>query len=101
MTCLGSLDTLKLFEGVRGHFQLSFFFRLLFLLFLMFNSLVGKYSVLHLFWCVAVDFVFFEQLSFFVEHDFPGLLFGQDLCVADDVRGVLDDGTWLLGYLLD
>ena len=101
MACLCSLDTLELFKGVRGHILLSFFFGLLLLLFLMFNSLVSKYSMLHLFWCININFVLLEQLSFLIKHNFLCLLFRQDICVADDISGVLNDRTWLLGNHFD
>ena len=101
MTCLGSLDTLEFFKGVRGHILLSFFFGLLLLFFLMFDSLVSKYSMLHLFWSININFILFEQLSFLIKHNFLCLLFSQDICVADDVGGILNDWTWLLGYHFD
>ena len=101
MACLGSLDTLEFFKGVRSHFLLSFVFFLLLLLFLMFNSLVSEDSVLHLFRCITVNFVLFEQLSFLIKHNFLSLLFGQYLCVADYVRSVLYYRTRLLSDHFD
>ena len=67
----------------------------------MFYSLVGKDSVLHLFRSITVNFVLFEQLSFLIKHNFLCLLFRQDICVADDISGVLNDWTWLLSNHFD